>query len=205
MSQPPPPPTDSGVPASARTGPPRRKLIDGSFLFVVGFAAASAAGCWWLNGPEVFFEALRDEGDLMLRLVPVIAGAVLLAAFVQVLVPTEVVKRWLGAESGWKGVAVASVIGAFVPGGPMASFPLMMAVIGAGAHVAASVAFLTSWSVLAIQRLIVWEIPLMGGDFALVRFLSSALLPPLAGWWAAWLYTRWPEPPAKDSGAKDPS
>lgn len=198
MSQPPPSPTDPGIPAASRAGPPRRKLIDGSFLFIVAFAVASAAGCWWLRGPEVFFEALRDEGDLMLRLVPVIAGAVLLAAFVQVLIPTEVVKRWLGAESGWKGVAIASVIGAFVPGGPMASFPLMMAVVGAGAHVAASVAFLTSWSVLAIQRLIVWEIPLMGGDFALVRFLSSVLLPAIAGVSAAWLYAHLPPPSPKD-------
>ncbi len=172
--------------------PPRRRPIDGSFLFIVLFAAASAGGCYVLRGPAVFVEALRDEGALLLRLVPVIAGAVLLAAFVQSLVPTDLVKRWLGQESGWKGVVTASILGAFVPGGPMASFPLMMAVIGAGAHVAASVAFLTSWSVLAIQRLIVWEIPLMGGDFALVRFFASLPLPLLAGWGAAWLWRRWP-------------
>jgi len=193
MSQTPLPPTDSGIPTSARSEAPRRKLIDGSFLFIVAFALASATGCYWLKGPDIFVQALYDEGDLLVRVVPVVAGAVLLAAFVQVLVPTDLVKRWLGQDSGWKGVAVASILGAWVPGGPMASFPLMLAVIGAGAHIAASVAFLTSWSVLAVQRLIVWEIPLMGGDFALVRFLSSALLPPLAGWWAAWLHTRLPD------------
>ena len=166
---------------------PRRRLVDGSLLFLMAFAAASAVGCYLVNGSDVFMQALHDEVGLVLRVLPVITGAVLLAACLQVLLPIESVKRQLGQDSGWRVLLLATTLGLFVPGGPMASFPLMLAVMGAGADVAASLAFLTSWSVLGLQRVIVWEIPLMGGDFALVRFLASLPLPLVTAYGAVWL------------------
>lgn len=181
--------TNAG-PSSAPSPPPSRRLIDGSLLFLIAFAAASAAGCYLINGKEIFAQALHDELGLLLSVLPVIVGAVLLAACLQVLMPLDVVRRRLGEGSGWRGMLLATTIGLFVPGGPMASFPLMLAVMGAGADVAASVAFLTSWSVLGLQRVIVWEIPLMGWEFALVRFLASLPLPILAAVSAAWLLRR---------------
>jgi len=175
--------------------PPRRRLVDGSLLFLIAFALASAAGCYVINGPGAFVQALHDEVGLVLSVLPVIAGAVLLAACLQVLLPIDAVKRQLGQDSGWRGLLLATSMGLFVPGGPMASFPLMLAVMGAGADVAAIVAFLTSWSVLGLQRVIVWEIPLMGGNFALVRFLASAPLPFIAAFIAVWLLRRLGRPP----------
>lgn len=173
---------------------PRRRLVDGSLLFLMAFALASAAGCYFINGPEAFVQALDDEVGLVLSVLPTITGAVLLAACLQVLLPIEAIKRQLGQDSGWRGLLLATTIGLFVPGGPMASFPLMLAVMGAGADVAASVAFLTSWSVLGLQRVIVWEIPLMGGDFALIRFLASLPLPIIAAFSAVWLLRRLGQP-----------
>ncbi len=182
-------------PSPERSSSPRRRLVDGSLLFLIAFATASATGCYLLNGPEIFVQALHDELALVLNVLPVIIGAVLLAACLQVLVPLDVVRRRLGHGSGWRGMLLATTIGLFVPGGPMASFPLMLAVMGAGADVAASVAFLTSWSVLGLQRVIVWEIPLMGGNFAFVRFLASLPLPIITGMLAVWLMRRWAKPP----------
>ncbi len=185
---------NTAEPSPERPSTPRRRLVDGSLLFLIAFATASAAGCYLLNGPEVFVQALHDELSLVLRILPVIIGAVLLAACLQVLLPIDTVKRQLGRDSGWRGLLLATALGLFVPGGPMASFPLMLAVMGAGADVAASVAFLTSWSVLGLQRVIVWEIPLMGGDFALVRFLASVPLPLIAAFSAVWLMRRFGKP-----------
>lgn len=182
-------------PSPAPSPPPRRRLVDGSLLFLIVFAAASAAGCYVINGPEMFVQALHDEVGLVLSVLPTIIGAVLLAACLQVLVPMDVVRRRLGHGSGWRGMMLATTLGLFVPGGPMASFPLMLAVMGAGADVAASVAFLTSWSVLGLQRVIVWEIPLMGWNFALVRFLASLPLPIITALLAAWLLRRLGGPP----------
>lgn len=174
-------------PPPPSTPPPRRRLVDGSLLSLIAFATASAIGCYLAKGPDAFVQALHDEVGLVLRVLPVVTGAVLLAACLQVLLPIDAVKRQLGQDFGWRGLLLATTLGLLVPGGPMASFPLMLAVMGAGADVAASVAFLTSWSVLGLQRVIVWEIPLMGGDFALVRFLASLPLPLVTAYGTVWL------------------
>jgi hypothetical protein len=51
-----------------------------------------------------------------------------------------------------------------------------------GAAPACVVAYLTAWSVLAIQRLVAWEIPILGARFALLRYAVSLLLPIAAGY-----------------------
>ena len=63
----------------------------------------------------------------------------------------------------------------------MTSFPLVGALHEAGTGRRALVAYLTSWSTLGFQRIILWEVPLMGIEFAVLRFLASLPLPILAG------------------------
>ena len=63
--------SDDESPAS----PPRRRLVDGSLLFMIAFAVTSAAACYIVNGPRVFVQALQDELSLVLQIVPVIIGA----------------------------------------------------------------------------------------------------------------------------------
>ncbi len=53
------------------------------------------------------------------------------------------------------------------------------------------VAFIASWSILAIHRVLAYEIPLLGGRFTFVRIASSFMLPPLAGVLAAGLLLIW--------------
>jgi hypothetical protein len=43
------------------------------------------------------------------------------------------------------------------------------------------IAFVTAWSVFAFHRIVMYEIPIMGARFAMLRLLSSLVLPPLAG------------------------
>jgi hypothetical protein len=73
------------------------------------------------------------------------------------------------------------VVGAFVPSGPIISFPLTLALAKAGVGVPQLVAFLAAWSVLSVHRLITWELPLLDARFNLVRFTASLALPPLSG------------------------
>ena len=42
-------------------------------------------------------------------------------------------------------------------------------------------AYLTAWELIAVQRMVVWEIPFMGTRFVLFRLLVSLPLPLLAG------------------------
>ena len=104
-----------------------------------------------------------------------------MAGFVEVLVPKGLIHRWIGEKSGFKGIIIATLAGVFTPGGPMISFPLIAALYKLGADSGSLVAYLTSWELLGIQRIVVWELPMMGLRFALLRFVVSMILPVIAG------------------------
>jgi uncharacterized membrane protein YraQ (UPF0718 family) len=168
------------------------RLTEGSFLFLVAFAVGGGIACYLVRGQEVFWAALEEHLWLLLAIAPVLAGAVLLGAFIQALIPPGYVRSRLGEGSGLRGIGIGSFIGLFIPGGPMISMPLLMAVIEAGADLAACISFYMSWSLLALVRIIQWELPLMGWKFALIRFLSSVPLPLIAGLIAIPLIRRLP-------------
>jgi uncharacterized protein len=114
-------------------------------------------------------------------MVPRIAMAILIAGFFAVILPSELVASWLGQDSGLTGILIGSVAGGLTPGGPMLSFPIIAILFKAGAGVGPLIAYLTAWSVYAIHRVFAFEIPMMGTHFAVVRLLSSIILPFLAG------------------------
>lgn len=127
-------------------------------------------------------EGLRNGASDLLLLGPRIAAAVVLAAVIQVWLPREKLGEWFGRKGGGvKGLLLASFLGAFTVGGPFASFPLVAAMAASGVELGALVAFLTGWSLLGIQRVIVWEWPLLGTEFVMLRFASCIAMPVLAG------------------------
>ncbi len=168
----------------------RRRIFDTSFFVFVVLALAGGVAVWVFKGRGVFFDTLGDDARLIVRIVPLIGAGFLIGGFSQILMPSDLVGRWLGAESGLKGITIATVAGIFTPGGPIISFPLVVALAAAGADVGALVAYITSWSVLGLTRIIMWELPFMGTDFTVTRFAASLVLPFIAGLIARRLHMR---------------
>ena len=112
------------------------------------------------------------------------------AAFLQILVPREIVSRLIGEQAGIASIFIATVAGIFTPGGPLTSFPIVIALYASGANKGALVAYLSAWAMVGAQRILVWELPLMGPDFTLIRVGSSLILPVLAGTIALYLPIR---------------
>jgi uncharacterized membrane protein YraQ (UPF0718 family) len=125
--------------------------------------------------------AFTAAAERFIEIMPRIALALVTAGFLSVLVPAEPVARYIGPDSGFPGILVASVVGGFVPGGPILSFPLVVVLYKAGAGLPQLIAFLTAWSVFAFHRVLIYELTIMGWRFSAVRLLSSLVLPPLAG------------------------
>jgi uncharacterized membrane protein YraQ (UPF0718 family) len=157
------------------------KRIDGSLLFLMVFAIGAALACWLIKGTEAFQAAAWHELGMLLQIVPLISGGILLGGFAQALIPQAVVRRWLGEGSGVMGLLIAAGVGAFVPGGPSTSFPLVLALTSAGADAGVVIAFITGWAVLGVNRIVIWELPFMGAEFAVIRFMASLPLPLIAG------------------------
>jgi uncharacterized membrane protein YraQ (UPF0718 family) len=97
------------------------------------------------------------------------------------LLPQHFIAAKLGGSSGFEGVILGSLFGAILPGGPIVTFPIVVLFMKSGATAAPLVALVTSWSVLAVHRVLIYEMPLMGLRFVIVRLVSSIILPPIAG------------------------
>ena len=68
-----------------------------------------------------------------IRILPRLALALLTAGFLGQLLPGELIGSLIGAESGTKGILIASLAGGFTPGGPIISFPIVVVLREAGA------------------------------------------------------------------------
>lgn len=158
------------------------RMFDQTFWMFVVITLVAAAGCWWLKGYDALIEAFHDDLELLVYISPRILLAMLIAGFAQVLLPRDKVAHWVGEQSGWRGLVIATAAGALTPGGPITSFPFVLALYMAGADRGALVAYLTAWALLGFQRVMMWEIPLMGMDFAVMRSLANLPLPLIAGY-----------------------
>jgi len=125
--------------------------------------------------------SLDNYVDQILNLIPRMSAALLIGGFIQVLVPRSLVARWLGDGAGFRGILIATGVGALTPGGPMLAFPLVVVLRNSGASMTSVITFITAWAVLGIHRIVMWELPFMGTEFAAIRYVSSIPLPIIAG------------------------
>ncbi|MEM7774452.1 MAG: permease [Pseudomonadota bacterium] len=175
---------------AAQTPPePRRRMavVDKTTLFYVLLALVSAALVWIIKSPAAMTDAVSGALLLFAAIAPMIVMGLFLGGLVKAIADPAKVAPILGQQSGLRGLALASILGALTPGGPFAAFPIVYAIFAAGADVGAVVAFLTGWSLIALHRVVVWELPLMGPDVVGLRILISLPLPVLAGLQARWL------------------
>lgn len=156
-------------------------MIDGTALTLLGILLGLAGLAYWRGGSELAANGFREGANLLLRYGPVIVISLLAAGFADQLLPRESVREWLGADTGMRGILIGSAAGMITPSGPFVSMPLAAVMIRSGAGAGAVVAFLSAWSLLAIHRLVAWEVPILGWRFALLRYGVCLVLPVVAG------------------------
>lgn len=155
--------------------------LDWMTIILAALAVGCAVGLYLRSGLAAVYASLGENLLLLLEILPIVALAVTVAGYAQILVPQQTMERWLGGQSGLRGLVVAEVAGALTPGGPFAAFPLVLALYRAGASLATCVTFLTAWSLIGLNRALVWEIPFLGWEFVAVRLAVSLPLPILSG------------------------
>jgi uncharacterized membrane protein YraQ (UPF0718 family) len=158
-----------------------RRPVDAQLLLMLVLAAALAALAWWRGGEALLRAGFSEGMSQLVRYGLLIAVSFLAAGFAQVLIPSEWIRSALGRDSGLRGIVLASAAGVATPAGPFVSLPIATTLLRGGAEPAAVVAYLTAWSLLALHRLLAWEVPILGARFALLRYAICAALPILAG------------------------
>ncbi|MGA7534347.1 MAG: permease [Pseudolabrys sp.] len=144
-------------------------------------AFAAAATVYARDGREHFFTILLGDVTLFGEMLPKVLAGCLIGAFVTLLLPREMVARWVGHESGFMGLLIAAFFGFLLPGGPITIYPVAGAFLIMGADAGAVVAFIVSWTLIGYTRALVWELPFFGADFVIWRILAALPLPIIAG------------------------
>ena len=115
-----------------------------------------------------------------LLLLPRIGIGVVGSGFLAEALPNEWVAPWLGPQSGFVGVVIATLGGALTPGGPVVGFSIGAAALKSGAGAPQVIAYSTAWALYAIHRLLIWEVPMMPPRFVWLRAIVSLPLPFIA-------------------------
>jgi len=157
---------------------------------VVMVSLALALVLWgWQRGQGEHLAGLGGAWRMTLQVLPLLLAAFVVAGMVQALLPPGLVQRWVGHESGWRGIWLGALAGGLTPGGPYVSLPIVLVLTKGGAGVGTVVAFLTGWSLYAFAR-IPMEVGIIGWRLTAIRLASTAIFPPLAGWVAQLLFGR---------------
>jgi len=164
-----------------------RSAFDPSLFVLLGLVVVLAIVAY-IKDPGLPLVGARNGISMLTFILPRMVPALILAGLMQVLVPQEVVSRYFGREGGFRAILIATVAGMLTPGGPMVSVPFMVVLANSGAALPPLVAYMTSWSLFGIQRIITWEAPLLGWHFVIARVVPSLAFPVLAGWLVALFY-----------------
>lgn len=128
----------------------------------------------------VHIQGLKASWTMLVQIIPLLVFAFMVAGMIPALIPQETISKWVGVESGFRGILIGSVAGGLAPGGPYVSLPIAAGLLRMGANVGTMVAFVTGWSLLAFGRLPM-EIGILGWKFSLIRLACVFFFPPIAG------------------------
>lgn len=148
-------------------------------MVVLGLAVLA----WRKGGAGLVGEGFLSGGTILVKEIPLLIAAFLTAGLLQALVKKETIQAWLGAESGWRGLALACIAGALIPGGPYAYYPIAGALLHSGAGLGVLVSFVTAKNLWSISRLPM-EFALLGADITITRYAITFIFPPLIGFLA---------------------
>jgi len=154
--------------------------MSGAALVLWALCALAALAAF-SAGNGALRHGVRFATDQLKVILPMLVLALPAAGFIAELVPDHLAQALIGPDSGATGILIAAFAGGLIPGGPFVSFPIVLALAKSGAGVPQLVALTSGWAVLAFHRVLIWELPVMGPSFVVLRLAASVALPALSG------------------------
>jgi uncharacterized protein len=138
--------------------------------------------------PSLAGEGLLAGGRLLRGVAPELLLGFALAGLIDVLIPSATLVRWLGTESGTRGILIGWAVGLILPGGPYVFFPVAASLARQGVAPAVLLTLITAKMMVSPIRMLTYEAPVLGWPLTMARFIPGVLLPPLVGWLGGLLY-----------------
>lgn len=135
----------------------------------------------YVKDPRLPVEGLKDGWKLFWDIFPALVFAFILAGMIGKVLPRDLMIRLLGEESGMRGLITGTIAGAITPGGPFVQFPIVAALLKSGAGVAPLMAYISAWSLLGINRFLIYEVNMLGWKLATFRMAICLVFPIIIG------------------------
>jgi uncharacterized membrane protein YraQ (UPF0718 family) len=124
--------------------------------------------------PEKRGDVIAVSLEFFVEMILILPAVMVLMGLFTVFVPKDLVVKYLGRESGLRGIFIAILMGA-LPTGPLyIAFPIASALLKKGARISNIIVFLTAWSCIKLPQELV-ELEFLGFRFMLARLILTVI------------------------------
>ena len=95
---------------------------------IMGVLALILLFIGYYRGQAEHISGIKSALNMGVQILPLLILAFIVAGMVQVLLPRELMSKWIGEESGFRGILIGTLGGALTPGGPFVSMPIAASV-----------------------------------------------------------------------------
>ncbi|MCX6038856.1 MAG: permease [Chloroflexi bacterium] len=156
---------------------PRQWLADYRWVLLIALADLLV----WVFWPAQAAPVIRNTWDYLVEMVVILIPVAVLMGLFEVWVPKQLIGKYLGRESGWKGILLALLFGS-APTGPLyVAFPIAAMLLKKGASPLNVIILLDAWAAIKIPQLLI-EARFLGPSFMLVRLALTVPSAILMGW-----------------------
>lgn len=142
------------------------------YLFFIIMLAAT--GLLLIINRETGLRAINTSLFSIKEMALIIPPIFILLGLLDVWVPREMMIKFMGEESGLKGMLLAILIGSAAAGPLYGAFPVALVLMKKGARFANVLLFIGAWSTTKIP-MVLFELTSLGARFALTRLAVSLI------------------------------
>ncbi|MEF8879099.1 MAG: permease [Candidatus Thermoplasmatota archaeon] len=113
-------------------------------------------------------QSLKRAAFSLFKILPTVLIIIIIIGLMLGFIPPSEISRFIGEQSGFGGVLLVGVIGAFMHIPALLSFPLAASMLETGASITAVAAFITTLTMIGMITLPL-EIKILGKKMALLR------------------------------------
>ena len=139
--------------------------------------------------PENINNGLEISGKYGLEMITIFPAILVLMGLADVWIPKSLINKYLGKESGMKGIMISIFLGT-LPTGPLyIAFPIAAELIRKKARISNVMIFLGVWASSKIPQIGV-EIEFLGLKFALIRLVLTLISLIIIGYLIEYIYNK---------------
>lgn len=162
---------------SPRKKTPKQWLVEYRWVLLVAIADLLL----WLFWPPLSAPVLRNTWDYLTEMILILIPVAMLIGLLDVWMPKQLIGKYLGRESGWKGMALSGLFSTAMAGPLYVALPIAGMLLRKGASPLNVVIFLNVWAAIKIPQLVV-ETKFLGPAFMLTRLALTVPSVILMGW-----------------------